>query len=116
MGLRGFIAKRIVYSFILLLLVIGVNFLIFTQMPGNPIDLLMSGFSRENPEARQQHIQELKDLWGVGEPFHLQFLKYARNLLTWNLGLEMAGRRPVIVTVVVAPKTESTTTKYLTVV
>jgi len=96
MGLRGFVAKRIAYSFILLMLVIGVNFLIFTQMPGNPIDLLMSGFSRENPELRQQHIQELKDLWGVGEPLHLQFLKYARNLLTWNLGLEMGGRRPVI--------------------
>lgn len=95
MGLRNFIARRIIYSFILIILVIGVNFLIFMKMPGDPTDFLMAAWSRESPQQRQAHEGALKDLWGIGDPWHIQFAKYLRNLVSWNFGVEIAGRRPV---------------------
>jgi peptide/nickel transport system permease protein len=95
MGLRNFIARRIIYSFILIILVIGVNFLIFMKMPGDPTDFLMAAWSRESPQQRQAHEEALKELWGIGDPWHIQFAKYLRNLLSWNFGVEIAGRRPI---------------------
>jgi len=95
MGLRGFIAKRIVYSFLLVILVILVNFIIFKLMPGDPTDFLMQAWTRESPEARMQHEQQLRELWGIGDPPHIQFAKYLRNLLTWELGVGIVEKKPV---------------------
>jgi len=95
MGLRGFIVRRLVYSFILLLLVILANYVIFMLMPGDPTDFLMAAWSRETPQQRIAHEAALRDLWGINDPWHVQFIKYTRNLLTWNFGIEIAGRRPI---------------------
>jgi len=95
MGLRKFIMKRIVYSFILILAVICVNFIIFMRMPGDPTDFLMAAWSKESPEARKAHEQALRDLWGLNDPIEVQLVKYIRNLLSFNFGIEIAGRRPI---------------------
>lgn len=95
MGLRKFIIKRIVYSFILILVVICFNFVIFMRMPGDPTDFLMAAWSKESPESRKAHEQALKDLWGLNEPIEIQLAKYIRNLLSFNFGIEIAGRRPI---------------------
>ncbi len=67
MGLRRFIMKRLVYSFVLLLIVIFLNFAIFKAMPGDPVLFLMQPWSRESPEMRRQQEQLLRDLWGFGD-------------------------------------------------
>lgn len=95
MGLRSFILKRIVYSFALILLVILLNFIIFKSMPGDPVQFLMKPWGREGAEVRQQQEQLLRDLWGFGEPFEVQAVKYVRNLLTWNFGTSYIEKRPV---------------------
>ncbi|MDH7564413.1 MAG: ABC transporter permease [Candidatus Bathyarchaeota archaeon] len=95
MGLRGFIIKRIINSLIILLLVILANYVIFMLMPGDPTDFLMAAWSKESPEQRMEHERILKDMWGLNDPPHVQFFKYLRNLLTWNFGIEIAGRRPI---------------------
>lgn len=95
MGLRGFILRRIIYSFILILLVISVNFIIFMKMPGDPTDFLMAAWSKESPQQRQEHEKALKELWGIGDPLEVQLIKYLRNLLTFSFGIEISGRRPI---------------------
>ncbi len=95
MGLRSYIVKRIIYSFILLLVVIAVNFLLFIAMPGDPGAFLMSAWSKESPERRQEHEQLMNEMWGLTDPWYIRLAKYYRNLLTWNFGIEIAGRRPI---------------------
>lgn len=89
MGLKGFIAKRVVYSFILLMAVIIVNFTIFILMPGDPTVFLApidpSGGILP-PEARAKREQLLREVWGFGEPYQVQLFKYIRNLLSWKFG------------------------------
>jgi peptide/nickel transport system permease protein len=94
-GLRGFIARRIVYSVILIIAVIIVDFFLFILMPGNPTALLMGAWSRESPEARQQRENQLNALWGLNDPLYIQLFKYMRNLLTWNFGISIAEREPI---------------------
>jgi peptide/nickel transport system permease protein len=95
MGLRNFIAKRLVYSAILIVLVILANYAIFKLMPGDPADFLMSAWSKEGAADRQAHEDVLRTMWGLNDPWYIQLFKYTRNLLTWNFGLEIAGRRPI---------------------
>jgi peptide/nickel transport system permease protein len=95
MGLRRFIVRRLVNSIVLLLLVIVANYFIFMRMPGDPGAFLMAAWSKESAEQRQAHEEALNQLWGLNDPWYLQLYKYMRNLLTWNFGVEIAGRRPI---------------------
>lgn len=96
MGLKLYIVKRILYGFVLLFFVIGLNFVIFRLMPGDPTDLLLPPFERTgSPEERIRHEEELYQLWGLKEPLHVQFAKYVGNLFTWNLGVSISTRRSV---------------------
>ena len=67
MGLRAFIIKRIFYTFILIIAVISVNFLIFNLMPGNPI---------------QQYVARLdasvRELWEQAKRLAIIIYRYRR--------------------------------------
>lgn len=103
MGLRGFIARRLVYSFALVIMVIGVNFLIFKAMPGDPTQFLMQAFERGVGQAeRTRQEQLLHDRWGFSDPLPLQFAKYVKNLLSFNFGMAIIDKRDV--TAVMAEK------------
>jgi peptide/nickel transport system permease protein len=89
MGLKAFLAKRIVYSFILLLAVICVNFVIFILMPGDPSQFLIplnpeGGVITQEQRAERERI--LAEAWGYGESLEIQLIKYIRNLLTGQFG------------------------------
>jgi peptide/nickel transport system permease protein len=95
LGLRSFIARRIVYSVILLLAVIVVDFVLFIRMPGDPTAFLVAAFSRESAQQRQAREETLKALWGLGDPLYIQLFKYFRNLLTWNFGISIVEQQPI---------------------
>lgn len=95
MGLRAYIIKRLIYSFILIILIIATNFVIFMLMPGDPTAFLMSGYRRESKELYQKHLRMLREHWGLGDPLWVQFLKYLRNLLSWRFGKGIVDRRPI---------------------
>jgi peptide/nickel transport system permease protein len=97
LGLRSFIARRIVYSIVLIVLVIIIDFFLFILMPGNPAAMLMSAWSRLSPQQRQQQEYEMNALWGLNDPLYIQLFKYIRNLLTWNFGDAIVGREPISV-------------------
>ncbi|MEM2292373.1 MAG: ABC transporter permease [Nitrososphaerota archaeon] len=90
MGLRTYIIKRLIYSFILILLVIVINFTIFFAMPGDPY----TAFA--NPQRFTQEQEELiRRFWGYYDPWHIKLLKYINNLLRWEFGLSVRTRGPV---------------------
>jgi len=95
MGLRSYIIKRLIYSFVLIIIVIFLNFAIFKSMPGDPVQFLMQPWSKESPETRRQQEQLLRDLWGFGESFEVQLIKYIRNLFTWNFGISYIEKKPI---------------------
>jgi peptide/nickel transport system permease protein len=81
MGLKSYIAKRIVYMIVLLFLVITLNFFIFMLMPGDPTTLFV------NPmKFTKEEIETLRNIWGLNDPLHVRYLKYCWNLLTFNFG------------------------------
>jgi len=94
MGLRTFIGKRIIFSFILLLLVMTLNFVIFMVMPGDPVSLFVNPV-RGSQEGRAEMIARIKAIWGLDKPIEIRFLTYIQNMLTWNFGVSQMTRNPV---------------------
>lgn len=95
MGLRSYIIKRLVYSFALVIIIIIINFAIFKAMPGDPVSFLMQAWSKENPAVRRQQEALIRSIWGLGEPIHIQLVKYIRNLFTWELGVTIINKEPI---------------------
>lgn len=95
MGLRGYIAKRIVYSFVLLIFVMSLNFVIFMMMPGDPASLFVNPRSRDDPVRVAEQMRRLRELWGIGDPTPIRYARYLYNMLTWNFGITFIERAPV---------------------
>ena len=94
MGLREFVVRRIINSFILILGAITFNFFVFRMMPGNPVAILISG----NLAANQAELADaLRAMWGLDQPLPVQFAQYIVNMFTFNFGYSFTeGFRPVI--------------------
>lgn len=90
MGLRSYIIKRGIYSFILIFFVITINFIIFMAMPADPVSIIAGGL-RLRPEQRDALIE----LYGLREPMWVRYTKYVRNLFLWDFGFSYYSLRPV---------------------
>ena len=95
MGLRQYIMKRIIYSLILLVLVMTLNYIIFMIMPGDPTTLFIHPYKKGSPEEVERQIKALRELWGINDPPLTRYFKYVLNMLSWNFGIAFNDRQPV---------------------
>jgi len=96
MGLRAYIAKRIVYTLILLFLVLTLNFIIFEATPGNPLEAYIARVAQSGRKDIQEIINKMRELWGLNKPLHEKYVIYIKNMLTFNFGYSyIAGHEDV---------------------
>ena len=91
MGLRGYVAKRIIYSLILIWAVITVNFLIFSMLPGDPMQQFVMGLKNVDEER----FAQLRHSYGLDKPMHERYLLSLGNMLTFNFGIDTISGEPV---------------------
>jgi len=91
MGLRGYIIKRMIYTFILIIAVITVNFVIFNLMPGNPIQQYVASLRGRITEER---LQRLKRAYGLDKPLIERYFLTIVNMLTFNFGISWQSGEP----------------------
>ena len=75
-----YIAKRLVYIFITLWIIISVTFFLMKKLPGTPFDA--ERFAIMTP-LQQERILEL---YGLNDPLPVQYQKYILNILHGDLG------------------------------
>jgi len=93
MGLKEYVLKRIVYTLILIIAVITVNFLIFSMMPGDPMTQFVSSLKvRIDPER----YQALKHSFGLDKPLHERYFITMKNLITFNFGISWVSGQPIV--------------------
>jgi len=91
MGLRTYILRRVIYSLILIVFVVTINFVIFVLMPGSPLDRFTGAMKIRS----QDQYNELVKLWGLDEPLWQRYTKYVVNMFTWNFGHSFYGGKAV---------------------
>lgn len=91
MGLRAYIAKRILFSIVLVYFVITVNFIIFMMMPGDPAMRFADAARIRNPVI----IQNIRERFGLDQPLHVRYVKYVGNMLTGQFGYSYSTKAPI---------------------
>lgn len=93
-GLRGYVAKRLVYAVILVVCALTLNFIIFELMPGEiaTVFIQQRGLS---PQDANRLKDEFNHNWGLDQPLYVRYGIYLKNMLTWNFGESMANRESV---------------------
>ncbi len=91
MGLRAYIVKRTLYSVALVFLVITLNFVIFTMMPGGPVARLANPSRLRTPELVEAQLRH----FGLLDPPHVRYIKYVQNMLTFQFGLSYVTSAPI---------------------
>lgn len=76
------------------ILMVGVSIIGFSLMhlaPGGPLAVYTL-----NPTVTSQDISRITHIYGLDQPVHIQYLKWASGMLTGNWGFSFFGGRPVL--------------------
>lgn len=83
--------RRIITAFIIVLVVIGINFVIIRMAPGDPVTI-MAGFDNPSEEFKEA----IREKYNLDQPVYVQFRTYVINLLKGDLGVSYYSNKSVI--------------------
>ncbi len=86
-----FIIYRLFQAFLTLIGVTFLSFLIIKLAPGDYLDQL-----KLNPQISPETIERLKHLYGLDQPLIIQYLKWLKNALLFDLGYSFQYHAPVL--------------------
>src|SRR5215218_2970929 len=72
-----YVARRIVYMFIALFIIVSMTFFISKALPGDPFS---------DPKLTPQVREQLYEKYGLDEPLYVQYAKYMANVAQGDLG------------------------------
>ncbi len=84
------IIKKVIYAVITIFAVLVFNYFLFRVLPGDPLAMMM-----RNPRATPEMIEAMKQLFGLDQPWYVQFYLYFKNLLSGDLGMSFYFKQPV---------------------
>ena len=85
-----YVGKRTMTGLLCIVMALCINFIIIHAAPGDPIRLL-AGTDAATPEM----IAALTEKYGLDQPVHIQFIRYAGNLLRGDMGTSIYTNEPV---------------------
>ena len=86
-----YILKRLMQAIPLLIGVSIIGFAMMHLAPGGPLAVYTL-----NPTITAQDIERIKHVFGLDQPLHIQYLKWAWGIFTGNWGTTFFGGRPVL--------------------
>lgn len=92
MTLRSFIVKRFVYTIVLIVFVLVVNFVIFEAMPGQ-VGALYSCLGQ--PKVSPAFCAKMMKMYGANETYWVRFVDYVRSTVTFQFGYSFASNQAV---------------------
>lgn len=87
----NYLIKKVTNSIITLFFVLIINYFLFRVMPGDPLAMML-----RDPKASPESAEKLKQLFGLGEPWYIQFGLYIKQLLQGDLGMSFLFKQPVV--------------------
>jgi len=88
--MRGYIARRALYSLLTLFAIATILFVMFRLMPGDPTAQVIS------PALDAASQERLRQAFGLNDPLWLQYLIYLKNLVTLHWGQSFTSHKPVV--------------------
>lgn len=86
-----YVVRRLLNAIPLLVGVSIIGFALMHLAPGGPLAIYTL-----NPTVSAQDIERIKVLYGLDQPVHVQYVKWAGNMVIGNWGTTFFGGRPVL--------------------
>ena len=86
-----YILRRIIQTFVVVLILSYVCFYIMTLMPGDPVEMMIAS----NPKITSEDVARLRDLYGLDQPAYKRYLNWAETIIQGDLGHSRTYRVPV---------------------
>lgn len=87
-----YLLKRVILLVPLMIGITLVTFVLMNVIPGDPtIGLMDPKRGQLDPKA----AEEIRERWGLNDPYHIQYLKFLRNAVQGDLGFSYRFNQPV---------------------
>jgi len=91
----GFIIRRILLMIPTLLVVTLISFIIIEAPPGDYLDAYVEKLTSQQQNVNPAEIEALRVRYGLGQPWHVRYLRWLRAILEGDLGRSLEWNQPV---------------------
>jgi peptide/nickel transport system permease protein len=88
-GFRAYVIRRLLQMVFVVWCVLTIMFALFQLLPGDPTSIFV------DQNFSQEMIERQKQLWGLADPLWVQYLRYLRNMATFEFGTSFFQTAPV---------------------
>lgn len=89
-GMSRYVAVRSIQTFVTLLIILTLIFIMLEALPAQPQDLLQTA-----PGMQPSQIEYMMSLYGYDQPVAERYLNYMVNMLTFDFGVSFSHAQPV---------------------
>lgn len=91
----GFIGRRILWMIPSLIAVSFIAFIIMQLPPGDFVTSYAAELAAAGTTPDPAALQELRERWGLNQPYYVQYLLWIANMVRGDLGVSLEWRTPV---------------------
>ena len=90
-----FVLRRILLMIPTLFAISIISFIIIQAPPGDFLSFYITNLMQEGERVDESELESVKLRYGLGEPMHIQYLKWIWGVLRGNLGRSLQWNKPV---------------------
>ena len=90
-----YIARRGLFTLMLLVLVSVVSFIIIQLPPGDYLSTYIMALQEQGEDVSEAQIESLREHYGLGLPIYVQYFKWMWGVLRGNFGVSFEWNQPV---------------------
>ncbi len=91
----GYIIKRIIYMFFILLVISVISFVLIKAPPGDFLSTYIAKMEASGAQVDQQQIEALREQYGLNQPTYIQYGKWMWQIFHGNFGWSFYWKQPV---------------------
>ncbi len=92
----AFITRRLLLGLVTTWLISVLSFAIIQLPPGDFVDAYIAQLASSGSVVSAEEARSLRELYGLGQPFYVQYGKWIARVVVGDFGESMEWRRPVI--------------------
>ena len=93
--MASYIFQRIIYMILLLFVLSLASFAIIQLPPGDYLNTYVANLEARNIPVNEEIIEQIRERYGLGQPFFVQYFTWMGNLLQGDMGDSFMLNRPV---------------------
>jgi peptide/nickel transport system permease protein len=93
--LIAFITRRLLLGLVTIWLISVLSFVIIQLPPGDFVDAYIAQLSSSGSSVSAEEANAMRKLYGLGQPFYVQYGKWLARIVVGDFGESMEWRRPV---------------------